>query len=134
MKNKKKFIISVIAVVILIGVGILLLYLKSVQNYRDKVVAINITDIDLSSIPEGTYIGEYDVDFIYAKVEVTIKDNTITDINLLEHKNGEGKPAERIIDDVINAQSLNVDTVSGATNSSKVIKKAIENALTQGNE
>jgi len=131
MKNKTKLLLSAIAAIIVIGLVVLVLYLKSVQNYQDKVAAINITDIDLSTIPDGTYTGEYDVDYIFAKVEVTIKDGTISDIHLLEHKNGEGKPAERIIDDVIAAQSLNVDTVSGATNSSKVIKKAIENALLQ---
>ena len=40
-----------------------------------------------------------------------------------------GEKAEEIIYEVINMQSIDVDTVSGATYSSKVILKAIENAL-----
>jgi len=48
---------------------------------------------------------------------------------ILEHDNGKGGKAEKIVDDVIKAQSLNVDVVSGATVSSKVILKAGEMAL-----
>ena len=50
-------------------------------------------------------------------------------IDLLEHRNEKGKPAEQIIDDILKRQQIDVDEVSGATNSSKVIKKAIENAI-----
>jgi len=37
-----------------------------------------------------------------------------------------------IVDSVIENQSLDVDAISGATYSSKVILKAIENALARG--
>jgi uncharacterized protein with FMN-binding domain len=50
-------------------------------------------------------------------------------IELVKHKNGRGGPAEIIPIKVVEAQSLDVDIVSGATSSSKVILKAIENAL-----
>ena len=63
------------------------------------------------------------------KRQVEIKDHKYQDIKLLEHKNGRGKPAEIIPSKVVEAQSLNVDTVSGATMSSKVILQAIQNAL-----
>ena len=39
----------------------------------------------------GVYIGEYDVNFIYAKVEVTVQNGEITNINILEHRNERGK-------------------------------------------
>ena len=51
------------------------------------------------------------------------------EIVLIEHKNERGAAAEEITDKVIAAQSLQVDTISGATSSSKVVLKAIENAL-----
>ena len=38
-------------------------------------------------------------------------------------------PAVAVIDEILKSQSLDVDVVSGATNSSKTIMKAIENAL-----
>lgn len=134
MKKSVKILIIVIGILVVVGVGILLIYLNQVNRYKKEVASMTITDINLSELPDGTYTGDCDVDFVYAKVEVTVKDRIITDINLLKHKtgSGHGKPAEAIIDNIIKAQSLDVDTVSGATNSSKVIKKAIENALLKG--
>ena len=66
---------------------------------------------------------------IAASVEVEVRDNKITNIVIKKHDYGLGKKAEAIVEDVVNQQSLNVDTVSGATLSSSTILKAIENAL-----
>jgi len=44
-------------------------------------------------------------------------------------KNGRGKPAEAVLDNIIKEQKIKVDAVSGATNSSIVLEKAVENAL-----
>lgn len=132
MNKKLRIILGITAVVLLAGLGTLLWYLNSVKDYKDEVASIAIHDIDLASVPDGTYTGDCDVNYIYAKVEVTVKSGVITDIRLLEHKNGKGKPAEAIINTILEKQSLDVDAVSGATNSSTVIKKAIENALTNG--
>ncbi len=131
---KKHLKIAIPSIVILLSLTALLIYLSSVNRYKKDVAAITFEDINLSEIPDGKYIGSCNVNFIYAKVEVTMKAGAIVDIFLLEHKNGngKGKPAESIIADIIKKQSLTVDAVSGATNSSKVIKKAIENALTKG--
>jgi len=103
--------------------------LYSVISYQKEVSNIVISDIDVSHIPDGIYEGEYDVEYIYAKVEVTVKYEKITEIKLLEHRNERGGPAEKITADIIKEQKIDVDAVSGATNSSKVIKKAVENAL-----
>ena len=50
-------------------------------------------------------------------------------IVLLEHRNDRGLTAEGIVDSIIENQRITVDVISGATNSSTVIKKAIELAL-----
>lgn len=55
-------------------------------------------------------------------------------IKIIEHENGLGGKAEKIVDDVISRQSLEVDALSGATVSSKYIIKAIENALQSGSK
>ena len=54
----------------------------------------------------------------------------MANIDILEHKNGRGSPAEVVTDRIIEKQKIDVDAISGATNSSIVIKKAVENALT----
>ena len=73
------------------------------------------------------------MDFVYAKVEVTVQNDVITNIDILEHKNGRGSRAEVVVDRIVEEQKIEVDAVSGATNSSTVIKKAVENALTGEN-
>ncbi len=107
-------------------------YLKSVADYKRAVKETTFDGIEISDVPDGVYVGEYDVDFIYAKVEVTVRGGVIADIDILEHKNERGKSAEIIVEKIIEEQKINVDAVSGATNSSIVIKKAVENALNGG--
>jgi len=104
-------------------------YMSQVISYQNKVKNTVITEVDLSEIPDGVYVGEYDVDFIYAKVEVTVESGAITSVVILEHREDRGKSAESIIGSIVAEQRIDVDAVSGATNSSTVIKKAVENAL-----
>ncbi|MFW2487417.1 FMN-binding protein [Clostridium chromiireducens] len=129
MSKKKKIILSSICIIFIIGVIAGGKYLISVKNYQKAIKELTINNVDLSKISDGKYIGTYDADLISAKVSVTVKDHKIEEVDLLEHKNGRGKPAEIIPEMVVKAQSLKVDTISGATNSSKTILKAIENAL-----
>lgn len=111
------------------GLIFLALYLKNVADYKRAVKELSIGETDISKVSDGVYIGECDVNFIDVKVKVTVQKGNITDIYLLKHKNGRGEPAEAVIDKIIDEQSIDVDAVSGATNSSIVIKKAVENAL-----
>lgn len=126
MKISAKRIILLIIAVVLISFGI---YLKSVTEYKRKVQLTTFSEINISDIANGTYIGEYDVNFIYAKVKVSVKNGEITNIDILEHKNGRGKSAEAITSKIVEKQKINVDAISSATNSNIVIKKAVENAL-----
>lgn len=98
-----------------------------------KLPALEIKEVNLSTIADGTYLGSYKVSPVAAEVRVTVSKNKITKVELLKHETGRGKPAEVLIDRVVQAQSLKLDVVSGATYSSKVILKAIENALLQKN-
>ena len=127
--SKKKTVLFVIMFLLLVGFVLGILYLKSVADYRQAVRETTFEDINISDIPDGVYVGEYDVDFIYAKVEVTVQNGEITNINILEHRNERGKTAEVITDSIVDEQKIDVDAISGATNSSTVIKKAVENAL-----
>lgn len=130
MKESRKRMVACTAILLLLaGVVSASVYLKSVADYKKAVAGTNIGEIDISGIPDGVYAGEYDVNFIYVKVEVAVQSGEMTDITLLEHKQERGKAAEAIVQDMIAEQKIDVDAVSGATNSSTVIKKAVENAL-----
>lgn len=132
MKEKfsgKRIMMCIATFLILIGLLSAAVYLQSVADYQRAVKVTAIGSVDFSVIPDGVYVGEYDVNFISAKVEVTVQKGKITDIAILEHKQERGKAAETVINDMIAQQKIDVDAVSGATNSSTVIKKAVENAL-----
>ena len=132
MSNLKKIVISAVCIMVLtigiIGVN----YLSSVKKYKTIVKELKISNVDLSKVHDGTYTGSCDSIYVSAKVSVKVKNHKIADIILLNHKYEKGKPAEVIPANVVKAQSLQVDTISGATNSSKVILKSIENALESG--
>lgn len=125
----KKVLSLVLLLLCLTGLGYGAVYCKSVRDYQEKVRETVVGEIDLASIPDGNYIGEYDVGFVYAKVEVEVADGKLAAIHILEHRQGRGEAAEAILDDMITEQRIDVDAVSGATNSSTVLKKAVENAL-----
>ncbi len=82
----------------------------------------------------GVYTGEGQGNNGPVKVEVTFSEDRITDIQVTEHAETPGicEPAmERIPAAVLESQSLAVDAVSGATNSSRGILAAIEDAAVQ---
>lgn len=101
-------------------------------KYREIIAGIMIESPDLSKISNGVYDGSFDAIMNAADVSVTIHDHRITDIKINNHKTVKGQQAVRITDEVLSAQSLDVDTVTGATKSSLVILKAIENAIEKG--
>ena len=127
--SKKKIISVIILLFLLIGLISGAVYLKNVADYKRAIGETTFDEIDIADVSDGIYIGEYDVNFIYAKVEVTVENGKIVSINILKHRHERGKAAETIIDKIIDEQKIDVDAVSGATNSSTVIKKAVENAL-----
>lgn len=116
-------------VIAVILVGHIITYFMDFATYQKKIASIEIEAMDISQVADGLYEGEYDAGYIYAKVQIEVKAGKIVSLSLLEHRNERGKQAEALLDDVLEKQAIDVDTISGATNSSKVIKQAIANAL-----
>lgn len=116
-------------VIAVILVGHIITYFMDFATYQKKIASIEIEAMDISQVADGLYEGEYDAGYIYAKVQIEVKAGKIVSLSLLEHRNERGKQAEALLDDVLEKQTIDVDTISGATNSSKVIKQAIANAL-----
>lgn len=127
MKLKKKYIVITL---IAIGILSLVLFFKiSMDQHLSAYESFHFTDISLEAIPDGTYVGSEDGILVKASVEVTVRNHRIEAIQLLSHECGTGKPAEVIIEDILEDNSLEVDTISGATYSSNVIKVAVYHAL-----
>lgn len=104
-----------------------------INELNTAVSDIVIEDINLSLVSDGIYFGEYNInDRLIVEVEVSVENGVMTNVIILRHDNGMGSAAEGLRDVVLSSQSLDVDVISGATGSSKVILKAIENALEKG--
>lgn len=128
--KKRQVIIMAVLVIVIIGVIIGIMAVKSyMNNFTQTISEITIYNVDLSKVSDGTYSGSYKAFPVAAKVKVTVKGHKITGIDLVKHENGQGTAAEVIPEHVVEAQTLDVDIITGATASSKVILKAIENAL-----
>lgn len=126
MKRIFKIIILMVLVMVVLIAG----FTVFTQSKLKALVQTPIPSVALDTIDDGIYEGNYSVFPVTVKLNVTVKGHEITEILILEHVNGQGGKAEAIADQVIEKQSLQVDIISGATYSSKVILKALENALT----
>jgi uncharacterized protein with FMN-binding domain len=127
---KKKYWMKIVLVLALLMVaGGVILYNYLGRNL-EKLLSEPVRAVDLERMEDGNYKGDFKTFPVSVKVDVTVKDHRLVGISILEHVNGQGKGAESITEDVIEKQSLQVDTVSGATYSSIAILKAIEDALT----
>lgn len=121
-----------------IGVGALVLLLAIAGGiyawrFASGSKKITVRDVDISTVPDGEFRGEFKFFHVSAVVEVTVEDGRMTDIAIVK---GDANRAhmETAVQKVIDRQTLEVDTVSGATVSTKAVLKAIENALTGGSQ
>ncbi len=148
MKKKGKIrmwmVVLVTLGVIVVGSGGALLFTeKERREARDLPIAV----VDFKKLHDGTYAGEYEggmYKWRATEVQVTVSAGRVTDIELLKgafDKNGQpaqlnakGQSINDLFNMVIDAQSLQVDTISGATLTSKAHLKAVENALEQAKE
>ncbi|MGE5629877.1 MAG: FMN-binding protein [Caulobacteraceae bacterium] len=137
MKRKGKFrmIIAVIAgviiVVICVGGAIGWSFLSKERNEAEN---LHIAAIDFKNLKDGTYTGEYEggmYKWRASKVEVTVASGKVKDIKQISASSTGCVNADSALlyNRVIEAQSLQVDTVSGATLTSKAYLKAVEDAL-----
>ena len=82
---------------------------------------------------EGRYRdGVYEGAYSFIKVQVTVKDDKMTNIKMLHHGGGGEKYAkmvEPLLTEIVKKQSTDVDAVTGATVSTNYLKKAVNNAL-----
>jgi len=128
MKKNTKIFVSILVVLMLMGLGIVY-FIQKTETSLSELEALEIDDVDLTLIDDGIYEGSYSVFPVSVEVKVTVLNHTITEIEIIKHVNGQGAQAGIIIEDVLLEQSLEVDLVTDATYSSKVILLAIQDAL-----
>jgi uncharacterized protein with FMN-binding domain len=119
---------------VLAALAVLALCLSLSGCFADDIKKLEIGEVDLASVKDGSYEASQENDPITAKVQVDVKGGMIEAIRLIDHSHGPKKGADAIVEKVVASQSLKVDSISGATLSSKVVLKAIENALDKGKQ
>lgn len=112
---------------------------KSIINPMDKTIINNITGFKDNRIVketkyrDGKYVGEGKGYKGNIKVEVTVKDNKIAKIEVVEYNDTEiifNSAIKKISDDIIYTQNTDkIDSVAGATSSARGIETAIKNAV-----
>ena len=130
MKKVMKLSIAIgVAIIVLIGV-------IGFKSFSAKIVkeAVGLEDvsIDISQIADGAYEGHSEMGPVIVDVKVTVQEGVIMDIELINHQNGLGQPANVIVKDMVDKNTYDVDAVSGATVSSEIIINAVNNALQKG--
>ena len=98
--------------------------------------SLPLNAVDFSKLKDGTYHGAYAGGMFKWRAnecDVTVANGQVTDIQLVATKDpaAENTDHAMLYDRVIEAQSLQVDTISGATLTSKAYLQAVENALVQ---
>lgn len=131
MKKRYKILIIIGSIIVVLVVAGIIAF-SVIGNNLEALKSIEVKDTDISSLADGTYAGSYNAFPVTAEVSVTVNGHVITDIKIISHSHGPGHGADAITGEVVKAQSLDVDAVSGATMSSKVMLLAIEDALEKG--
>lgn len=126
MKKFFKIVLIVILAFILVSGGGMFYLSRGLDAGKNLV----INGIKPSTLSDGIYIGKYNSGRWTNELKVTIKDNKITQIDVMKDVMVP-KPewTKELFNRVIEKQSINVDTVSGATVTSKAYLKSIESAL-----
>lgn len=88
---------------------------------------LEIDPLGFAAVSDGVYKGSYDYMRWNYTVQVQVQGGKAVKIEILSPA-GDAF-AEKVAGAVMEAQTLNIDTVSGATASTRAVLKALENAL-----
>lgn len=135
----KKGLTIILSIVIVIAVIVLVGILSFKKQYDQLLVDVDreyalIRDLDLNKVEDGEYSYRFGKIPVYAEVNVIVEDHQIMSISMVEQSSGPGYEALDIIDRILIQQQADVETVTGATTSSKVIMIAVKKALTEQNQ
>jgi uncharacterized protein with FMN-binding domain len=140
VKSKRKHkgrgcVIALLIILVVLAVSGGIGWSLLTQEHREA-RSLPLNAVDFDALSDGTYHGVY-AGGMYKwranECDVTVSSGKVIDIQLTASVDpaAENTDAEMLYDRVIEAQSLQVDTISGATLTSKAYLQAVENALLQ---
>lgn len=125
-----------ILVVLLIG-GAIGWYFLSREHREARSLPLN--KVNFGKLNDGTYHGVYEggmYKWRYNECDVVVTGGKVSDIRLANSKDpgAENTDTAMLFDRVIKEQSLQVDTITSATLTSKAYLQCVENALLQAQQ
>ncbi len=121
----KWFVIGFIVLILVAGFIVFFLMGHKVKELAKQDFRI----ADIANLPDGIYRGNASAILVTAQAEVTVRAGRIQEIKLLKHSHGPGYGADALCRAIVEANSPDVDGISGATLSSLVVKTAVVDAL-----
>lgn len=130
MRKAWKIVLGVVALLFVL-VAVMMMVMGGQMR---ELEALDYAGADISQLADGTYRGRAEALLVKAEAEVEVAAGRIARVRLIRHDHGLGSAAEAIVERFAEESRVDVDTVSGATASSIVIKAAVLDALTQGGQ
>jgi len=125
-KMKRSLVFGIVVTLVMIMIAFLILNFLTLQKFRK----IKIEDTDVSSLADGTYSGNAFIGGFTYKVQAIIQNHKIVEVKTIANrKSSYARFAEGVLPRILAAQNANVDTITGATTTSKALLKAVENAF-----
>lgn len=130
-KGKRIWVIAIVAIIGFVLFGVIGFKCFSARIVNEAAQLENIY-IDVSQVADGIYEGHSELGPVIVDVRVVVENGSLTAVELVQHQNGLGQAADRIVEDMVAKDTYDVDAVSGATVSSAVIINAVNDALQKG--
>jgi uncharacterized protein with FMN-binding domain len=136
MKGKRSMTGWIIALIIVAGLAIAGgIGWSKLKEEHDEARSLPLNAVDFSKLKDGTYTGHYEGGMYKWRVntvKVTVASGKVDQIEPVSGIEDQGNGSTKMLyDRVIASQSLQVDTISGATLTSKAYLQAVEIALLQ---
>ncbi len=123
-KGRKALLIVGIVFVVLVG-GMAAGVFSGMRYVRN----MKVYPVDLSKVADGRYAGSFARGRFSYSVEVVVKNHRIEAVKSTGAKQPTEGIAQMVFERIIQEQAVDVDTVAGASLTSKAAAKAVENAL-----
>ncbi len=129
MEERSRVFLVILVVVAVIFGSVLVIGIWMTRGLNEM-LEMEVHDVDLTHLPDGIYRGSFSGYRWSNTVEVTVENHAIKGIRVVEkHPFHRDELVDQLSDRIIRSQSLEVDTVTEATASSKAFLKAVEDAL-----
>ena len=88
----------------------------------------------LEKVADGTYEGKTYTSFLHLQVEVTVKNHTLTDIQLIENKGSKGHLLDKMVQKMLEQNKVVVQPESKDKLASLVLISCVDSAINKGLE